>query len=167
MMRVLIYRDGLLMKKTETKPAAAFLDPRYKELQTVISKAQAIDKLNGTVQELLDDELKPYCRVANLANGILVILVASGAVATQLRYRNRGLIKSLHKNPALSHIREIQIKVRPENPEALYERPVDKTKMRESATPLSPSTAQTLIDMAQTIDDPRLREAIEKIAKHK
>lgn len=153
-------------KKPDTQLVSAFLSPGYRDLTTIMSKVKAIDKLHQTLQEILPDELRQYVRVANLSNGILVALVANGAVATQLRYHNRTLIKKLHKNPALNHIKEIQVKVRPDNPTKVFERPVDKKKLRKAASPLGQDAADILIDMAQTIDDPRIRKTLEKIARH-
>lgn len=152
------------MKETPTKSVTAFLQPSHKELQTVLSKVKAIETLNNTLNPLLDPALRPYCQVANLTNGVLVILTANGSVATQLRYHTADLIKQLHKNPALKHIREIQIKVRP--PVATGVQRGGAVKLPKKAAKLSPESAQTLLAMAETIDDKELRAIMLRIASH-
>lgn len=152
------------MKDTYTKAAADYLKPASNELLTVLSKVQAIDRLNKVFKPLVDDKYQRYCQVANLTNGVLVVLTANGSVATQMRYQTRDLIKALRKDPAFSHIKDIQFKVRPRQA-PVFERPVDKSKERKPATPLSSDTAELLLDMASTIEDPTLRAIMEKIAK--
>lgn len=152
------------MKETPTKSVTAFLQPSHKELQTVLSKVKAIETLNNTLKPLLDPALQPYCQVANLTSGVLVILVANGSVATQLRYHTNDLIKKLHKNPALKHIREIQIKVRPPVPVGVQRG--GPVRMPKTAAKLSQATAQTLLAMAETIADEDLRAIMLRIAKH-
>lgn len=152
------------MKDTLTKSITAFLKPSHNELQTVLSKVKAIETLNHTLNPLLDPALQPYCQVANLTSGVLVMLTANGSVATQLRYHTADLIKKLHKNPALKHIREIQIKVRPPMPVGVQRGGV--AKLPNKAAKLSPECAQTLLAMADTIEDEELRAIMIRIASH-
>lgn len=153
------------MKDTPTKSAASYLKPGKNDLLTVLSKAQAIDRLNKIFKPLVDAKYRQYCQVANLTNGVMTVLTANGSVASQLRYHAKELIQALHKDPALSHIREIQFKVRPKQA-PIMDRPVDKSKERKPAKPLSNNAAQLLLDMASTIEDEKLRTIMERIAKH-
>lgn len=152
------------MKDTKTKSVSAFLQPGYRDLQTLLSKVKAIETLNHTLNQLLDPALKEYCQVANLTNGVLIILTANASVATELRYSAADLIKKLHKNHSLKHIREIQTKVRPPAPSGLRRGIVKKQP--EKAALLSPETAETLTAMAETIEDADLREVMLRIAGH-
>lgn len=152
------------MKDTMTKSVSAFLQPKHRDLQTLLSKVKAIETLNDTLNPLLDPALKAYCQVANLTNGVLVVLTANAAVASQLRYQTAELIKKLHKNPSLKHIREIQIKVRPPMPTGIQRG--GSRKKNAKAALLSPASAETLLAMAETIEDTDLREAMMRIAGH-
>lgn len=152
------------MKNTKTKSVSAFLQPNHRDLQTLLSKVKAIETLNHTLNPLLDPALKAYCQVANLTNGVLVILTANAAVASQLRYQTDDLIKKLHKSPALKHIREIQIKVRPPMPTGIQRGA--SHKKAEKVALLSPESAQILLEMAETIEDADLKEAMLRIAGH-
>lgn len=153
------------MKESQTKPISALLQPSHRDLQTILSKAKAIETLNRTLIPLLDPAIQKYCQVANLTNGVLIVLTANGAVATQLRYHVTDIIKKLHQNPALKHIREIQIKVRPAAAPVGVERGKAPTTLTKPL-PMSPETAQTLAAMAETIEDPELREIMLRIAAH-
>lgn len=152
------------MKETDVLPALAFLQPSHKDLQTVLSKVKAIETLNDTLKPLLDPVLQTCCRVANLTNGVLVILTTNSSAATQLRLQTGDIVKNLRKNAALKHIREIQVKVWPFKPVDVERGPV--TKKTGKAVQLSPETAQTLLAMAETIEDENLREIMRKISRH-
>jgi hypothetical protein len=152
------------MKDTLTKSISALLQPNHRDLQTVLSKVKAIQTLNQIVIPLLDPSLQKYCQVANLANGVLVLLTANGSVATQMRYIIPDLQKSLRSNPALRHIREIQCKVRPPMTVGVERGAIQKKPAKTAL--LSHETAETLLDMAATIEDPELRAIMERIAGH-
>jgi hypothetical protein len=152
------------MKETESKPVSALLQPNHNDLQTVLSKVKAIQTLNQTIIPLLDDSLQKYCQVANLANGVLVLLTANGSVASQMRYVIPDLLRKLRSNPSLRHIHEIQCKVRPQVSVGV-ERGAAKRKPKK-VTLLSADTAATLLDMAETIEDPELRAIMQRIAQN-
>jgi hypothetical protein len=151
------------MKETPTRSISTLLQPNHRDLQTVLSKVKAIQTLNQLIIPLLDPSLQKYCQVANLSNGILVLLTANGSVATQIRYATPDLLKKLHGTHALKHIREIQSIVRPPLPPAGVERGPAKSKLKPAA-PLSPETAAILLTMAETIEDPKLRDIMLSIA---
>ncbi len=152
------------MKDTDTKSISSLLQPNHRDLQTVLSKVKAIQTLNQTIIPMLDESLQKYCQVANLTNGVLVLLTANGSVATQMRYTIPDLLKKLRGNPSLRHIREVQCKVRPPV-EVDVVRGGVKTKRKKVAL-LSTETAETLMDMAETIEDPELRAAMQRIAQN-
>jgi len=152
------------MKNTLTKSIASLLQPNHRDLQTVLSKVKAIETLNHTLIPLLDPAIQKYCQVANLANGVLVVLTANGSVASQLRYQAPELLKQLHKTPALKHIREIQSKVRPPQPVGVQRGTVSKIPQKTAL--LSQETADTLLAMAETIEDDELREVMQRIARN-
>lgn len=152
------------MKESPTKPVSSLLQPNHRDLQTVLSKVKAIATLNQHIQPLLDPKLQPYCQVANLSNGILVMLATNSSVATQLRYQTADILTKLRSNPSLRHIKEIQCKVRP--PIKITVERGQSNKKPEKMTPLSTETAETLLAMADTIEDPTLRATLQRIAGH-
>lgn len=154
------------MKDNDPKPITDLLKPNLKELQTILSKIRAIGLLNETVKNLLPSHLQKYCQVANLSNGILVMLTANGSAASELKNHFAPLLHQLHQTPNLRHIREIEVKVRPTST------PVGVHRGKGSKSPskpakLTPAAASAVAAVAETIEDPKLREIMEKIAKHR
>ena len=152
------------MKEPTLKSISTLLQPNTRDLQTVLSKVKAIQTLNQTVLPLLNDRLRSHCTVANLANGVLVLLVANSAAATELRYELPDLLKKIQKNHQLRHIKEIQCKVR--QPVTITVERGGINKLPEKAALLSTETANILLAMAETIEDSSLRAIMERIAKN-
>jgi hypothetical protein len=150
------------MKDKPTLSISSLLQPNTRDLQTVLSKVKAIETLNHTIIPLLDPALQKYCQIANLTNGVLVILTANGSVATELRYHVPDLIRKLQKNHALRHIKEVQCKVRPPMQVGVQRGFVPRKA--EKVMPLSKESAEILLAMAETIDDEKLREVMISIA---
>lgn len=152
-------------QKPAVQSIANLLQPTGRDLQTVLSKVKAINTLNEMVRGLLEEGLRKYCRVGNLSNGILVLLVDNSAVATQMRYVVPSLLQQLRGTKALRHIKEIQLKVR--LPEAVDVKRGDIGVSVEKIQLLSPDAAATLRAMAETLEDEKLREIMLRIAaKH-
>jgi hypothetical protein len=73
--------------------------------------------------------------------GILVLIVANGSVATQLRFQIPDLLKKFKLDPILKRIHDIQCKVRP----APSSSRVDKAS--NTMPTLSPESAQIMRDI--------------------
>ncbi len=149
-------------KKPAVQSIANLLQPTGRDLQTVLSKVKAINTLNEVVQGLLEPNLKKYCRVGNLSNGILVLLVDNSAVATQMKYATPALLSQLRGTKALRHIKEIQLKVR--LPETVDVKRGAVAAPAEKVQWLSNDAAATLKAMAESMEDEKLREIMLRIA---
>lgn len=150
--------------KDTVKPISDLLAPNQRELQTILSKVKAINTLNQTIIPMLPANLQKYCQVANLSHGVLTILTSNGSAANELRYHLNDLLKKLHATHNLKHIREIQSKVRPSTQPVGVHRG-KTTKLQHKPEPLSEETAAILLEMAETIEDPGLREIMKNIAR--
>ncbi|SRR5579883_131859 len=144
------------MTTPPSKKITAYL--QNEELQFVLAKAKKLAELNQKIATYLDPHLRLHCQVANLERGRLVLLAANGAAATYLRFQSAELLKQFQQDPALQSIREIHCIVRP----PLTSAATPGTQMK----PLSPQAAQSVKEIAQSLDDPRLRKIMEKIAGH-
>jgi hypothetical protein len=144
-----------------SKKAPAFLQSEHQDLKSLFGKIQLITELNTALKPCLDENLRDYCQVANLLGDKLILLAANGSIATQIRFQTIDLLRKFKQNPTLASIRSIQCKVRPtEMPPASK---VTANKMQG----LSAETANLVQDIAKSLSDPRLREIMEKIAKHR
>ncbi|CAN5214667.1 hypothetical protein BH10PSE19_BH10PSE19_22510 [soil metagenome] len=79
----------------------SFLEPIFQQLQQ-------INTLDALLQSFLDAELRPYCRVANLRDGCLVIQAENSAWATRLRYALPQLLQQFRTEGNLPALRSIK-----------------------------------------------------------
>lgn len=147
-------------KKPLTPAAGSYIESDTHDLKFIFDKVRALNLIQEKVQTHLDPVVAKYCQVANLAENRLVLLVANGSVATQIRFMTNELLKKFSQDPSLQHIRQIECKVRPV-----------KTKIREDnkayqVQPLSVDTAAIVRELADTIEDPKLREIMLRISEH-
>ena len=142
------------MKKNRTpksvKSTHQILKGSNNILQSLISQSQELIR----IEEIIHHHIEEPFSVASLESNDLTLIVASGALSTRLRYRERQILGSL--NRAGLNINTIKIKVQPElvpPPPAL----VDRRLSRENALQIRQSAAY--------IDDESLQKALESLAK--
>lgn len=151
------------MKNPSSKKTASYLQTTDGNLQPILAKVQELDKLNQKILPFLEPNIVKYCQIANLIGNKLVIIVANGSVATQLRFQTTDLLRHFKQDPILKNILEIQCKVRPpESPVGGRRTPRTLPKMQS----LSPETANMVSDMAESLEDPKLRDIMRRIAKN-
>lgn len=126
-------------------------------LQSLFSEAQRLSQL----QQLLDAQLEPaareHCKVAAWREGILLLIVSDGQWATRLRYREKRLLKQLGELAGFSGLQRISFKVRP---------PASAPPGSNRQVSLSPTAARSIKASAESISDPQLRAALERLASH-
>lgn len=144
------------------KKPEQFLENDSRDLQTVYAKIHLLEQLSAKVIPNLDKDIAKFCQVGNLINGKLILIVANGSIATQLRFQSTDLLRKLRADAALKHITAIEYKVRP---------PQAKTSPRLASKPaknmpaLSKETAEIVQTIAESIADPGLKEIMARIAK--
>ena len=79
----------------------------------IVNKVDQLAKLNRIVHQNLDPELKSYCRVANLRDGILIITTTSPAAGHLLRFAEIDLLSKLRAEPEWCHLKSVKTLVRP------------------------------------------------------
>ncbi|QLF92577.1 DUF721 domain-containing protein [Pseudomonas sp. ABC1] len=128
-----------------------------KPLKALFQQARRLEQL----QQLLESQLQPaaraHCRVASWRDGCLLLVITDGQWATRLRYQQRRLQRQLGEMQAFAGLTRILFKVQPPVPDA--PRPA-------AAPPLTSSAADNIRSTADGISDPRLREALERLARH-
>ena len=110
---------------------------------------------------MLPENLASYCQVANLVGNRLVLIVANGSIATQIRFLSADLLEKFKQDAILKRIQGIDCKVRP-SPSS----PKPTNAYQRKMPPLSQETAELVRDMAGSLEDPKLRKIMEKIAGH-
>jgi len=152
------------MKDEFSKKTDDYLSSSHKELGVLFAKVKVLNEMNEAFLPLVDAGLRPYCQVANLQGDKLVIITANGSVATQIRFQSMDLLRKFKPYPVLEKIRSIHCKVHPG-----FARQSASHAEKAGQTPelLSDETAEMIRKIADSIDDPGLRDAMKRIAERK
>jgi len=129
------------------------------ELTALIRHARRVEHLSLLARRHLGAPLGDHCRAANLRDGILVLHADSSAWATRLRYELPALLE-FFRQQGQPELRSIRIKVVPTDwapPQA----PRARARPR-----LSAAASELLRDVASTTQDPDIRDALLRLAKH-
>ena len=119
-------------------------------LESLFAQSQALLRIEAVIRRYVDKNFA----VSSFKNNQLVLVTATGASATSLRYRQRNLIAALRQEGL--EISDLKIKVQP--------------KFQAKTSPrieriLSPETAQHLMSSAEFIEHAPLRKALINLAK--
>ncbi len=124
--------------------------------EATINRSKQLLQLRQRLQNLLDEDLVSHCLLLNSRNGMLIMACDSTAWATRLRYHVPALLNGLRES-GLESLQNIQIKVQP----------VTHTPVRSgNKASISSHGAYCLKQCANTIADPALRRALERLAEH-
>lgn len=130
------------------------------QVNNIIKKFYLLQALNEAFMNIIDERFKPYCRVGNYRDGIVVIMVDSSTWMTPLRFQAPELLSKLRRVPGLAGIAQIEFKVMPSSmePEAPAAKPIHG---------LSSETAHYYESLADDCDSAELGEALRRLAKHR
>ena len=131
---------------------------RFGHLKQLTAQAQRLGTLDLLAKEVLPPGLQQHVRLAAIRDGCLVFHADSGAWATQLRYRTPEILARLPQQPEFDGVRSIRVRPCAEIPA----QQLAPNRMR----PLSPAVATAIKSQAESIDDERLRQALQRIARH-
>ena len=145
-----------------SKKADVYMQTGNRDLQFIFAKIKHLEEVQKQLAQYLGPALTPFCQVANLANSRLTLIVANASVATQLRFQSNAIIQQLKRDPLLKNVTEIQCKVR-----SLAVTPHAATKNQHTVSLLSEETADIVQGIADTLEDPKLREIMQRIARHR
>lgn len=118
-------------------------------------KVRALAVLENRVLSLLPPEFAPHCRVAGLTGGRLLLVADTPAWAARLRFQGTHLVQHLGRVGTVT-VRTVQVRIIP---------PVDETKPAPRRTRLSAENARLLEQTAKGIQDPRLAQALTRLAR--
>ena len=153
------------MKDSFSKKTNTYLNPGHTELGFILQKTKELSELNKKLASFLNPNTAALCRVGNRIGDTLVIIVANGSVATELRFQTPHLLQKFQSDPVLSKIQHIRCKVYPElNNRFKME---ENKPMQAGMQTLSQETAALIYRMAQSIEHSKLKTIMENIAKHK
>ncbi|MBS0359727.1 MAG: DUF721 domain-containing protein [Proteobacteria bacterium] len=127
-------------------------------LSDIIQKCDVLKKLETTVMQYLDASLAAHCRVANFREGCLVLETDSAAWLMHLRFQGPTLLKKLKaaKCEGIQKI-EYQVQLNPTN--------TTSQTPRQKSVALSSKSQKTILDTANNISNPVLRDALLKLGR--
>lgn len=155
-------KTGTLMMNTPVRHTETWLKSSSEELETILKQVQQLGYLQQKIAPCLDASLLPFCQVASLSKGKLILLVANGSIATQLRLQSLSILQKIKQNPELQAISTIECKVRPHPISPRMQPAINKP-----ARTLSHSAADAIQMTAESLEDAALKEIMLKIARHR
>ncbi len=125
-------------------------------LRTLAARCDRLEQLSALVAAHVSPALRPYCRVANVVDGALILSCDSAAWTTRLRFHAPTLLAALRAQPELADLREIRVRVTaPQTPAA----------SAPAHVPYLPrSAADHLMAAAACIEVPALKAALLRLA---
>jgi len=136
-------------------------------LQHVQQRAIVLNKLNRAVQGILPAPLRPWCRVANFRQGILVIETANASWLMRLRYEQPAMLSALRAQ-ILPSLTSIDIRINPslaaKGHETVQESSVQaKEAEKAPLRQLSEQSAESLRSVASQSPE-KLKKILERLA---
>lgn len=138
--------------------APAALMREAKPLKALLDQAQRLDHLQRLLESQLQPAAREHCHLASWREGCLLLIVTDGHWATRLRYQQRRLLRQLQALEEFATLTKILFKVQPSTAER---------HAPGRTISLSDSAAEHIQATAEGITDPKLRAALERLAKHR
>lgn len=128
-----------------------------KPLKSLLQQIQQLAQLQYLLESQLQPAARGHCHVASWREGCLLLIVTDSQWATRLRYQQRRLQRQLQTLDIFKGLTKILFKVQP---------PIQTRRSSSRMIKLSPAAAESIQTAAEGIDDPRLRAALERLARH-
>lgn len=125
-------------------------------LKVILAKARQLAAINQQLLKLVESELAPHIRVADLNQSTLVVHANSAAWGMRLRFEETKILAQLRQQPLYTDIREMRVKIRPwqqVSQHNYWDKPI-----------LSASSAEIIADTAAYITDKKLKNALLRLA---
>ena len=131
-----------------------------KTLKGLFQKVDQLREFNRIFAQYAEPGIVAHCKIANLQNNCLIVIVDSGSWATQLRFLIPDLLAKMRQHVCLAGLKSICCKTRPD---PAFEKP-RKRRNQGPMKQMSVATSEEILRSAKTIEDKKLREILERIA---
>lgn len=156
--------SGCVHKFSFINNIEGLIKQRSGNLQTLLAKVQEIQKINNAFRPILEPHLQDYVYVVNKVADRLVVMAANNAVAMQLRFQTPDILRKLKQSSALNKICYLHVKIAPSLAGSAVPSRHEHTLQKMPL--LSLNAAQAVMDIAKSLDDPKLGEIMARIASH-
>ena len=127
-------------------------------LQRLLRQAENLSKLQSLVYQHLAPAQREQLQLGAYEQGVLTLILADAAWATRLRYQQERLMQQLRQHAEFAGLQRIRLKIRPAS-----DAPPEPHEERRY---LSDTASQNIRQGAENIEDPELREALQRLAKN-
>lgn len=126
------------------------------QLSRIVQRVATLNQVLDIIRQVAPPELAPLCLGVAWHGSELLVALPFSAAAVRLRMAAPGMIEALHKAGwhATAIRPKVQVTLQRENP-----------KQTKSLTLSEPALA-AFSDLAQTVEDPALRAAVENLLRH-
>lgn len=140
------------------KPVSTLLSVPGNNLQSLLKRAQYLQRLTCVLQEQIDPLLSEHITVANLRDSTAIIVTDSPAWLSKIRYLAPIILEVLKVQPGLSNLSNIEFKVQPSGD------PMTATHESRQIN-LSTNSSRVLESAASGISDPELADALRRLSQ--
>ena len=127
-------------------------------LHRLVDHCSQLQRLTRLAREFLPSPLNQHCQVANIRDQQLILHADSSVWATMLHYQAPALLEYLNQQPGLEHISNIRTRTFPN-----YQKSSDNNP---SPSRLPRSTAALIGNLADSMSNPALKKALQRLARH-
>jgi len=133
----------------------------HDDLAMLITRTRQLRRWTGVFRNQVGADLAPHCYLGRVEEKTLTVYVDSAVWATRLRFEAPQLIPVLQQaNPIFSKLTAIQVKVLPP-----AEAPSGKSSPSEGPS-MSKENANGINVLSDSIEDPALQQALQRLARH-
>ena len=127
----------------------------------LLSRLSTSTRLTRLISDVLPEHLAHHTECSGIAGGSLNLVADSAAHSNQLRFYADELLERL-TNEGFEGVTRVTVKTGAPRPAAGA-----RSRSSMSPEPLSPDTRKLLESTARSTDNPRLRDALNKLARMK
>jgi len=139
----------------QAKQIGDYLD-RGDGTSRLVPQAALLLAIRQPLSEVLPDNLRRSCAIANYKQGVVVVIAGNNAVAAKLRHYEPKIIETLGKRG----LKATGIRVDVQGADSFAPQASEK-----KALFLSPRAADALARLGRRLPDSRLKEAVSALAK--
>lgn len=141
-------------------PLYKLLRAKKGDVAELVTHARQLGHLSSIVQAMLEPALANHCQLAHFDGSRMVLVADSPVWASRLRFSINTLLSQLRQYSNKFHaLSQIEVQVKPILPSI----PAPATTKRE----LSAQAAHCLAESAEGIEDPALKQALQRLARRK
>lgn len=139
-----------------------YLQHDNKNLGSLLARLDQFKRWNDYFRQCLNNEahIMDHCHVVNFTANAFIVMTDSPHWLTRIRFHVGDLVPKLRQYPGLENLKAICCKTQPNSPQQRFK------KTPKKPLTLKPTTAKSILAIAEKLEDKKIRTILEKIASH-